>query len=117
MSSLVKKRLLERDLQKSNLDSKEIDLEFPLSTADWTNLVKVVKNIDAFAWVQVLPEGQKSSTPMQFNAIHVIPGRNIEGSFTPLDKMIKNKITYISKLKKAEKNGRVGEYKSRVLSK
>jgi len=110
MSSLVKKRMIERDLQKSNLDSKEIDLEMPLSTADWTNVAKIVKNISGFAWVQILPEGQKSSMPMQFNSIHIIPNTKIDARFTPLDKMISNKITYLNKWKKAEKDGRASNF-------
>lgn len=109
-SSLVKKRMIERDLQKTSLQSKEIDLETPLSTADWTNLVKIVKEISAFAWIQILPEGQKSSMPMQFNSMHVIPSNRIDAPFTPLDKMISNKITYLGKHKKAEKDGKLSGY-------
>lgn len=48
------------------------------------------------AWVQLLPVGQKSSTPFQFNCMHILPNSHIP-TVLPLEKMISNKLTFSKK--------------------
>ena len=55
------------------LQCLEVDLENPLSREEWNNMIKVVEASQGLGWFQVLPVGQKSSMPLQFNIIHVLP--------------------------------------------
>lgn len=58
-----KKKHLQLDAEMTKLHSLEIDLTEPLSSLDWSNCVKVVKDLEAFCWMQVLPANYKSSNP------------------------------------------------------
>lgn len=60
----------------------------------------IIREIQALAWVQILPIGHKSSTPYQFNCMHILPNANIPFSVLPLEKMISNKITFNKKYEK-----------------
>ena len=71
-----------------------------MSTRDWTQLTKVLSETQGMCWMQLLPAGQKSSQPLQFNAIHVLPQNKIPFEKVPLDKMIANKINLMKKAKK-----------------
>ena len=51
----------------------EIDISIPLTNDEWNNLLEVVDETQGLGWFQVLPVGQKSSQPYQFNMLHVIP--------------------------------------------
>mmetsp|Transcript_1986 Transcript_1986/g.3494 ORF Transcript_1986/g.3494 Transcript_1986/m.3494 type:complete len:134 (+) Transcript_1986:1288-1689(+) len=48
-------------------------------------------------WFQILPVGQKSSTPLQFNMMHILPSVKIPFPKVPLDIMISNKLTFLKK--------------------
>lgn len=56
-----KKKMDEDNLVISKLNCLEIDVKEPLSTADWENMSLIVSEINALAWVQILPVGKKAS--------------------------------------------------------
>lgn len=96
-SALAKKAELEADQTKTKLQCLEVDLESPLSSIDWNYIALTITEIDALVWFQVLPANQKSSHPFQFNCVHVLPNANIPFPILPIEKMIKNKITFGTK--------------------
>lgn len=100
LSALQQKKLKDEDKQITKLQSFEIDIDCPLSIIDWTNIANLVPEINALAWVQILPTGQKSAFPFQFNCIHILPSSKIPFPKIPLDIMIKNKITFLKKQQK-----------------
>jgi hypothetical protein len=55
---------------------------------DWTNMGEVISNISGLGWFQTLPVGYKSSFPLQFNAIHILPSAKIPFEKVPLDMLI-----------------------------
>jgi ssDNA-binding Zn-finger/Zn-ribbon topoisomerase 1 len=55
-----------------NLQCLEIDINEPLSGEEWNNFTEVILETQAIGWFQVLPVGQKSSMPYQFNMLHVL---------------------------------------------
>ena len=56
-------------------------------------------------WFQILPVGYKSSQPLQFNMMHILPSSKIPFAKVPLDMMISNKLTFLKKKTKHEKEG------------
>jgi len=56
------------------------------------------------AWVQVLPTGQKSSQPLQFNMIHVLPEFKFPVDKIPLYAYIENKLAWKKKMEKSGKD-------------
>lgn len=103
-SALAKKQELEQDQTKTKIQCLEIDLENPVSSIDWNYIALTITSIDALVWFQVLPANQKSSHPFQFNCFHVLPNAKIPFPILPIEKMIKNKMTFNTKLEKQEKN-------------
>ena len=93
-SALAKKQELELDQTKTKIQNLEVDLESPLSSLDWNYISMTIREIDALIWFQVLPANQKSSHPFQFNCFHVLPNQNIPFTILPIEKMIKNKMTF-----------------------
>ena len=73
-----------------SLQCLEIDINDPLSGEEWDNLIEVVTETQAIGWFQVLPVGQKSSMPYQFNMLHVLPQACIPVERLPLDAFITN---------------------------
>lgn len=65
-----------------------------MSKVDWRNFADVLNEVQGLGWFQVLPVGQKSSQPYQFNVMHVIPNVKIPVQQLPLDVMIANTISY-----------------------
>ncbi len=62
-------------------------------------------------WFQVLPVGQKASTPLQFNVMHILPSSKIPFPKVPLDVMISNKLTFLKKNEKRLKDqSRLGQH-------
>lgn len=59
------------------LQCLDIDLKMPMSKVDWRNFADVLNEVQGLGWFQVLPVGQKSSQPYQFNVMHVIPSVKI----------------------------------------
>lgn len=90
-SAMAKKKMIEDDAEKTKIQCLEINIGDPLSTIDWQNMADIIREIQALAWMQILPVGQKSSTPYQFNCMHILPNGNIPFSVLPLEKMISNK--------------------------
>ena len=76
----------------------EVEIESVLSDIEWRNLAECLNETQGMAWFQVLPVGQKSSQPMQFNVIHVVPKEKMPVVRLPLDLLIANKIAYTRKL-------------------
>jgi hypothetical protein len=60
-------------------------------------MADIIREIQALAWVQFLPVDQKSSSPFQFNCIHILPNAYIPFPTLPLEKMISNKLTFLKK--------------------
>ena len=48
-------------------------------------------------WFQVLPVGQKSSQPYQFNMLHVLPGNKMPVKKLPIQTFIDTKSSYMRK--------------------
>lgn len=97
LNPLQAKKAHEEDISRTKLHCLEIDVANPLSTIDWQNLSAVIKEVDAMAWAQVLPVGQKASTPFQFNCMHILPSAKIPFKKVPLDLMITNKLNFVKK--------------------
>ena len=55
------------------LQCLEVDIVTPLNNDEWNNFLEVIDETKGLGWFQVLPVGQKSSQPYQFNMLHVIP--------------------------------------------
>lgn len=100
ISAAQKKKNLQMDLEMTKLQCLEIDLEAPLSHADWEQVAYVVKEISAMVWFQVLPANQKSSSPFQFNCLHVIPSEMIKVERLPIELLIAQKIKFNRKNEK-----------------
>lgn len=84
----------------TKLQTLEVDLEAPLSHLDWTQFVFVVLETKGLGWFQILPEKQKSCTPLQFNVMHVLPQSQIPFAKLPLDFLIAQKQKFYSKQQK-----------------
>lgn len=50
----------------------------------------------------MLPVGYKSSFPLQFNVLHILPSSKIPFAKVPLDVMISNKLTFLKKSQKKQ---------------
>jgi len=96
-----KKKPKEEDNVDPKLQCLDIDLEMPLNGVEWRNLADVINEVKGLAWFQVLPVGQKSSMPMQFNVLHVLPNKKIPVKTLPLDLFISNAVSY---QRKTERN-------------
>lgn len=95
-----KKGKKEKDEEKPHepsLQCLEIDVAAPLSHEEWTNFVEVIEETQGLGWFQVLPVGQKSSMPLQFNMLHVLPQAKIPVERLPLDTFIANKTSLLRK--------------------
>jgi len=92
-TSQAEKRQKDKDDKtKSNLTNDSINVKNPLSSADWDQIREGVKNTQGLAYVQVPPVGQKSSQPLQFNSIHLVPGEKLASDDQPLFKAIESKV-------------------------
>mmetsp|Transcript_21639 Transcript_21639/g.20755 ORF Transcript_21639/g.20755 Transcript_21639/m.20755 type:complete len:146 (+) Transcript_21639:882-1319(+) len=83
------------DEENTKLRQLEIDIKSPLSQIDWKNLCDVVNEVQGLAWLQILPVGQKSSQPFQFNMVHVLPNSKIPFSSLTMDVLISNKTAFL----------------------
>lgn len=63
MTVYQKKKQQEEDQVFTRLQCSEIDIEMPFSTIDWENFTYVLNETKGMGWAQILPVGQKSSTP------------------------------------------------------
>jgi hypothetical protein len=51
MSALMKKKFTEEDPVKTRIQSLEIDLEYALSTIDWTYFSYILNEIKGMGWL------------------------------------------------------------------
>jgi hypothetical protein len=94
-----------------------MDIEFPLSTLDWTNMSLVINEVQGMGWIQILPSKFKSSHPFQFNMVHILPSSKIPMETLPLDKLISTKLTFIKKEEKAKKDLDAKQFAAFIKSK
>ena len=78
---------------EAKLQCLDIDLENPLSREEWNNFVQVVEATQGLGWFQILPVGQKSSMPYQFNMLHCLPSKNIPCERLPIDVFFANQVS------------------------
>lgn len=116
LSAAQKKEKEEKMMTSTKLQCLEIASDDPLSPCDWKHMATIVQEASAITWVQILPVGQKSSQPFQFNSIHVLPSAKIPFHKIPLDTMIADRINYIKKREKAEKKGGMATINLQPLS-
>lgn len=95
------------DAEKTKMQCLQIDIETPLSQIDWINFSTVIRETNGLGWVQLLPVGQSSSLPFQFNCMHVLPQSKIPFAKIPLDILIQTKLTYVKKNQKSKRNNTV----------
>lgn len=76
----------------SKLQCLEIDNSEPLTSFEWNNLSLVLAEVEGIAWFQVLPVGQKSSQPLQFNMIHFLPKFKFPVKKLPLQQFVEAKL-------------------------
>lgn len=105
MTALEKKKFMEADQQQSKLQCLEQNNVNMLSSADWSQLCSLLLEVQGLGWVQTLPVGQKSSQPLQFNMMHVLPSSKIPFAKVPMDIMISNKVNFMKKREKRMKEG------------
>ena len=92
---LVNKGKEDKEEKKENvpdalLPCLEVDITEPLSKSEWANWLKVIDETQGLGWFQILPVGQKSSQPYQFNLLHVLGQDKIPVERLPLDAFIAN---------------------------
>ena len=85
------------------LQCLEIDIEEVLCGVEWRNFADVLSETEGLGWLQVLPVGQKSSSPLQFNMMHFLPKSKFPVHRLPLDLYISNRIAYTRKLEREGK--------------
>lgn len=89
-----------KDKEESKLSCLEISIDEPINQLEWQNLAEVINMCQGLGWFQVLPVGQKSSQPLQFNVLHVLPQANLPFASLPIEDYIK---TYVSTERKTER--------------
>jgi hypothetical protein len=81
----------------SKLQCLEIDLCEPMCNSEWSNMADVINQTSGLCWFQILPADQKSSTPFQFNAIHVLPQAKIPVERLPIERHMANCLSFQKK--------------------
>lgn len=90
--------LIEPEVDKiPQLQSFDINIIEPLSKEEWINFVKVIDATKGLGFFQLLPLGQKSSMPFQFNMLHVLPQDKWPPEGLPIDLFIKNQLTQMKR--------------------
>ena len=80
----------------------EIDVVDPLSTHEWENFINVIHETQGLGWFQILPVGQKSSMPYQFNMLHILPQEKIPVDRIPLDSFIASQLSLLRRKEKSQ---------------
>ena len=80
------------DLKVPKLSTFEPNVLEPLSKEEWINFVKVIDGTKGLGFFQILPLGQKSSMPYQFNMLHVLPQDKWPFDCLPIDIFIFNQL-------------------------
>lgn len=83
------------------LQCLEVDINEPLSREEWNNFIAVVEETQGLGWFQVLPVGQKSSMPYQFNMLHVLPAAKLPVT-APLDSFISQQLSLLRKKERGQ---------------
>lgn len=78
-----------KDQEVSKLQCLEIAIEDPICNVEWVNIAEIINHVKGLCWFQVLPVGQKSSVPFQFNAIHILPHDKLPFPL-PIELFLKN---------------------------
>ena len=78
----------EPEPEEPKLQCLQIDITDPLTKDEWGNFLEVISATNGLGWFQILPVGQKSSTPLQFNMLHVLPQANIPFRRLPIDQFV-----------------------------
>ena len=84
-----KKSKKEKNVEQK-LQCLEVDITNPLSETEWTCFAEVISEVKGLGWFQILPVGQKSSQPYQFNMLHVLPASKFPVEKLPIDQFISN---------------------------
>ena len=88
----------------TKLQCLEVDIEYPLSSLDWSHFSEVIGQVKGMGWIQLLPAKYKSSHPLQFNMMHIIPSSKIPLERVPIDRLIATKLTFLKKEEKISKD-------------
>lgn len=78
-----------KESEISKLQCLEVAIDEPLQSVEWINTAEVMNQSGGLAWFQVLPVNHKSSLPLQFNVVHLLP----EDKFPfplPIETFLKN---------------------------
>ena len=84
------------------MQALEVDVVDPLTREEWNNFIAVVEETQGLGWFQVLPVGQKSSMPYQFNMLHVLPNAKIPVTSLPLDAFISSQLSLLRKKERGQ---------------
>ena len=76
------------------LQCLEVDIENVLCEIEWRNFAECIHETQGLGWLQILPVGQKSSQPLQFNMLHLLPREKFPVNRLPLDLYIANRMAY-----------------------
>lgn len=60
----------------------------------------MIDEVQGLGWFQILPTGQKSSQPYQFNMLHILPSNKVPVPTLPIDLFISNHLAYLKKSQK-----------------
>ena len=104
-AGMKKKKSKEKNEDKSetapepqpNLMCLEVDICEPLSRMEWDHYLTVINETKGMGWFQVLPVGQKSSMPYQFNMLHILPQAKIPVERLPIDAFVNAKLSLLRK--------------------
>lgn len=78
-----------KESEISKLQCLEVAIDEPLQNVEWINIAEVMNQSGGLAWFQVLPVNQKSSMPLQFNAVHLLPEEKFPFPL-PIETFLKN---------------------------
>lgn len=90
-----------------------MDIVDPLNPEEWNCLAKAVEETAGLGWFQILPVGQKSCMPYQFNCLHILPKAKIPVKKLPIDVFYKRQIS-INKIRDKLEEGNLGNAKTNL---
>ena len=79
----------------------------PLSKEEWINFVRVIDATKGVGFFQLLPLGQRSTIPYQFNMLHVLPKDKWPYPHLPIDIFISNQVTHMKRVEQEEERMRL----------
>lgn len=90
-----------KDSEVSKLQCLEVSIDEPLQPIEWVNIAEVMNQSGGLTWFQVLPVNQKTSIPLQFNVVHMLPEDKFPFNL-PIETFLKN---HESNERKIERRG------------